>query len=100
MSLKSKEKTMKKANLKRKVKELIRKSLNAKRVDRMVEHICNSGSVDWESAEENYRLPKQVVCAISKQLYADYTPLFDDRKSKKEIENIYRMMPSFLVYLK
>ena len=86
---------MKKSELKKKVKALIKQSMNAKRIDEMVDSICSSGSIDLPSAENNYRLPKKVVCAISKQLYHDFQPLGDDRNSKKEIENIFMMMPMF-----
>ena len=77
-------------DLKRRVKELIRQSLNAKRVDEMVNKVIASGCLDVEGAQETYRLPKQIVCAISKQLYFDYQPLYDDAKQKREIKNIYR----------
>ena len=83
---------MKKAQLKKRVKELIKSSMNAKRIDRMVDSICSSGAIDLPSCEDNYRMPKWVACAISKQLYADYSPLADDRKSKRQIETIYAMM--------
>lgn len=80
---------MKKSNLKKMVKELIRQSVNSKRIDKMIDGICSSGLVDLENAEENYRLPKQITCAICKQIYSDWHPLYDDRKAKKEIENIW-----------
>jgi hypothetical protein len=80
---------MTKTDLKKRVKELIRQSLNAKRIDAMVDKICASGAIDLQSCEDNYRMPKQVVCALSKQLYYDYKPLNDDKKSRRQIENIY-----------
>ena len=80
---------MKKSNLKKMVKELIRQSVNSKRIDKMIDGICLSGLLDLENEEETYRLPKQITCAICKQIYSDWQPLSDDRKAKKEIENIW-----------
>ena len=77
---------MLKSDLKKRVKELIKKSLSAKNIDAMTDKIIRSGCLDIESEETTYRLPKQIVCAISKQLYADYAPMYDDKKQKKKLK--------------
>jgi len=83
---------MEKTELKRKVKELVKQSLNAEKLDKIVDKICASGAIDLLSTKNDYRLPKQIVCAISKLLYWEYQPLSDDKKQIKEIKNIYRFI--------
>jgi len=83
---------MTKRELKIRVKELIAKSLSPKRINEMVDKIVLSGAIDLEKETSNYRLPKQVVCAISKQLFYDYSPLPGDKKQLREIGNIYRII--------
>jgi hypothetical protein len=81
---------MKKQNLKDKVYEEIKYSLNRQRFDKTCDHICASGLIDLEGAKDDYRLPKQIVCAILKQLYLDYKrPFSNDKEFIKGIENIW-----------
>ncbi len=83
----------KKAIIKTLVKEFIKKSLNSKDVDKMVDKMIKSGAVDLDDYDPDVRgmaLPKNMVCAISKQLYQDWAPL--DKADKKEINNLYSVL--------
>lgn len=61
-----------------------------------LEKLLASGGVDWESAEDNFLLPKKIICAILMHEQWQYkthsfTPK-EERKSKKEIEGYFAMI--------
>jgi hypothetical protein len=48
--------------------------------------ILSSNAVDLESYEDDYRLPKIVLCAVLKSLSNDWSPLLPE--SKETLESI------------
>ena len=61
-----------------------------------LEKLLNSGGVDYESADNDFILPKKNLCAILMEQQFQYKPLgWNDkevRKNKKEIESYYNMI--------
>lgn len=57
-----------------------------------LEKLLASGGVHYEDAEDNFLLPKKILCAILMEEQFQYKPLSTDKKGKKEIENYYRMI--------
>lgn len=57
-----------------------------------LEKLLDSGAVDWETAENNYLLPRKIICAILMHEQWEYKPLSDSRKEKREIINYYAMI--------
>ena len=60
--------------------------------ERMKKNLCKllaSGAVDYESAEDNYLLPKKIMNALIMEEQFQHKPLHDDRKTKREIESYY-----------
>ena len=73
-----------KRQLKTKTKELIKNSSKS-----MVENIDKamaSGAIDLNSYEDNYILPKILLCALLKEELHQYKPLGDDAKKKMQRE--------------
>jgi hypothetical protein len=46
--------------------------------------------MDIENAENNYRLPKNLLSAIYKEMSRQYMPLNSNKGEHKNCENIYR----------
>ena len=61
-----------------------------------LEKLLNSGGVDYESADNNFILPKKILGAILMEKQFQYKPHGwndkEERKNKKEIENYYNMI--------
>ena len=61
-----------------------------------LEKLLASGGVDYESADNDYILPKRIICAILMHEQFQYKPFAwnksDERKIKKEIEGYYTMI--------
>ena len=79
---------MTKAQLRKKIKELIRKG--KPEVDRMLEKAINSGAIDIEGAEDNYLLPKIILSALYSELAWQYEPL--TKEGKAEVKNLKRFI--------
>ena len=77
-----------KRQLKAKTKELIKNS--TKHIDKAIA----SGAIDLNSYEDNYILPKILLCALLKEEMHQYKPLGDDKKKtmQKEIDNIHSLL--------
>ena len=61
-----------------------------------LEKLLNSGAVDYESADNDYILPKKIICAILMEEQHQYKlhswNKSDEHKIKKEIEGYYTMI--------
>ena len=57
-----------------------------------LEKLLKSGAVDLPSWENNYVLPKLIMCAMSKEMYHQWKPLSDPKRWEREIKNFYHMM--------
>lgn len=81
-----------KRQLKAKTKELIKNS--TKHMVENIDKAIASGAIDLNSYEDNYILPKILLCALLKEEMHQYKPLGDDRKKtmQKEIDNIYSLL--------
>lgn len=64
--------------------KLMKKKLN--------ERVMTCNAIDWENVEENYLVPKLILCALLKECERQYRPLSDNRKWNKMIENIYKQI--------
>ena len=49
---------------------------------------CNSGAVDFDSYENDYRLPKTFIAAMSTTIEAQYSPMSWDKLGRKDLKNI------------
>ena len=72
----------------KKVFELIKQMTDKKTIDGYITKAKRSGGINIKDAEDNYKLPKNFVCAFAQELAWQYKPLSDDKGSKKEIKNI------------
>ena len=81
---------MTKEQVQQKTRELITESANhmCKNIDR----ILSSGSIDIEGYEDNYLLPKMMLCALLKEEIHQYKPLSRDRQMDKDIDNMYNLL--------
>ena len=80
----------KKAIIRKRVKELIKKTLNSKDLDKMINSMLTSGSIDLDEYNPDsggWRIPRNMTCAISKELWKDHQPI--KTSDKKEIESLY-----------
>ena len=57
-----------------------------------LEKLLASGAVDYESADNDFLLPRKILQAILKEEQFQHKPLSEDRKTKKEIESYYAMI--------
>lgn len=61
-----------------------------------LEKLLNSGGVDYESADNDFILPKKILYAILMEQQFQYKPLGwnnkEFRKNMKEIESYYNMI--------
>lgn len=73
--------------LKSKVIEMIRG--DKKFILGLVDKAIASKCMDVAGAENNYRLPKNLLSAIYREMSRQYAPLSDNRIDKKNIDKIY-----------
>ena len=57
-----------------------------------LEKLLASGGVDYESADNDFLLPRKILQAILKEEQFQHKPLSEDKKTKKEIESYYAMI--------
>lgn len=76
--------------LKSKLKSMLKEDKKA--IDKYIEKVILSGSIDIEAAENNYILPKMLLSAIYKEMSFQYKPFSYNRQTEKEIDNIYAML--------
>jgi hypothetical protein len=50
--------------------------------------LTKAGCLDLDSAEDNYLLPKQVLCAVLKELAKQYEPPSNNKKWLKQVSNM------------
>lgn len=68
----------------KKCKEL-KKEMN-KLFDNRVEKLLNSGAIELSNYDDNYILPKIVVCAIASEIQWQFKPL--SKEGQKEVKNL------------
>ena len=54
--------------------------------------IAQSGCVDLEKYEDNYKLPKMFLSAMGSEITWQYQPINQDRKERAEIKNMERFL--------
>ena len=77
---------MTKESLKQRVNELL--ETDGPFIQKLIDKAINSGAMDVENAEDNFKLPKNLLCAIYNEMSNQYAPLPKDKKSIKEVNNI------------
>jgi hypothetical protein len=70
--------------LKSKIAEL--KTMSFEMMDNRVEKLLMTGAIELENWENDFRLPKIIMCALAKQLFYDFRP--HEKKLREEISNI------------
>ena len=75
---------MTKTQFRKKMNELKRQ--NTEYINGRIEKALNSGAVDLSSYEDDFRLPKTVMCAICYDLAYNWEPF--DKALKKEVKNL------------
>lgn len=81
---------MTKKQLRKKMNELIRE--NNKMIKEKLEKLLKSGAIDLPFYEDNYLLPKLIMCAMAKETAFQFKPLSNQKEHQKDIENFYTMM--------
>ena len=81
---------MTRTQLRLKIGELILESNNM--IWEKLEKLLKSGAIDLDSWEDDYRLPKHIMCAMGREISFQWKPLSDDKKAKKQIDQFYNMM--------
>lgn len=79
-----------KAKVKKRTKELI-KELKP-HFEKCLERLLDSGAIDFEKEEDNYGLPKDIMCAFAKEIVWQYKQPYPNKGYKKRIDNFYAMM--------
>jgi hypothetical protein len=57
-------------------------------INKRAKELLNSGAVDLDTFDDDYQLPKIVLCAVLKDLTWQYMPL--TQESKKLVKNLER----------
>ena len=68
-----------------KTKQLIEQS-NNKMLENF-EKLLNNGHIDYENAEDNFILPRIILCALLKEESFQYKPI--DKKHTNEVNKLY-----------
>ena len=79
-----------KAKVKKRTKELL-KDLKP-HLEKCLERLLDSGAINFEKEEDNYALPKDIMCALAKEIVWQYQQPNPKKGYKKRIENFYAMM--------
>lgn len=79
-----------KSKVRKKTKELL-KDLKP-HLEKCIENLLNSGAIDFEKEEDNYGLPKDIMCALAKEIEWLYRQPYPTRGYKQKIKNFYAMM--------
>lgn len=85
---------MTKKEVRKKTRKLIRQSCEG--MIKNLEKLLDSGAVDYKSADDNFILPKHILCALLKEESFQYKPLARDAKHERgidrEIEKMYAIL--------
>lgn len=79
-----------KSKVKKRTKELL-KDLKP-HLEKCLDKLLNSGAIDFEKEEDNYALPKEIMCALAKEINWMYENPNPKRGYKQKIKNFYAMM--------
>jgi len=81
---------MTKRQLRKKFNEVIRE--NNKMIKEKFERLLKSGAIDLDSWQDDFRLPKLIMCAMGKETQHQWKPLYDHCRMMREVNNFYNMM--------
>lgn len=73
-----------KENIRKKVIELL--DDNRKTIEAKLDNLLDSGHIDYENTEDNYRLPKMIVCALAKETERQFAPPGMTRADERAID--------------
>ncbi|MBQ8482845.1 MAG: hypothetical protein IJ504_00910 [Bacteroidales bacterium] len=79
-------------------KESIRKKViemlddNRKTMEKKLDALLESGHIDFENTEDNYRLPKMIVCALARETEYQFTPPGKTRADDRAIDMLHIRM--------
>ena len=73
-----------KENIRKKVLEML--DDNRKTMEEKLDSLLESGHIDFDNTEDNYRLPKMIVCALARETERQYTPPRKTRADDRAID--------------
>jgi hypothetical protein len=79
-----------KENIRSKVIEMI--DDHRKTMEEKLDALLDSGHIDFENTEDNYRLPKLIVCALARETERQFSPPNMTRKDDREIDMLHVRM--------
>jgi hypothetical protein len=58
-----------------------------------LDHLLAAGVIDFETTGEGYEVPKLILCALGREIEAQYFPRYmlstNQRRAKREVTNFY-----------
>ena len=81
---------MTRKELRKKFNELIKE--NNKMMKEKLEKLLKSGAIDMDPWEDDYVLPKMIMCAMAKEMHHQWKPLTNTKSREREINNFFTMM--------
>lgn len=54
----------------------------------MLDHLLESGAIDFETLNDDWKLPKMIVRALGEYITRVHTNYYENRNDKKEYKNI------------
>lgn len=79
--------TRKQIKIRKKTNELIDDACKFMK-KKLNERVMICGAIDWENVEDNYVIPKEILCALLKECESQYCWL----ANKKNVNNIYNQI--------
>ena len=75
-----------KEKVRAKVVDMIENDLPKSLIEKL-DVLLDSGAINFEEEEDNYRLPKLIMVALANYMSWSYSPLYPTRADKKQIKN-------------
>ena len=75
-----------KEKVRAKVVDMITNDLPKSLIEKL-DKLLDSGAINFEQEEDNYRLPKLIMVALSEYMNWSYSPPYPTRADKKQIKN-------------
>lgn len=79
-----------KDNVEKRTKELLQDIMP--HLEKSLDKLLNSGAIDFDNEDDNYRLPKEIMCALAKEIDWMYKDPNPKRGYKKKIDNFFAHM--------
>lgn len=79
-----------KTKVKKRTRELIKELVP--HLYKRVDNLLNSGAIDFKNEEDNYALPKDIMCALAKDIVWQYERPYPKKGYKKRIDYFYTKM--------